>query len=241
MLVDIHAYPQYTKYPLADQSTGYLGNVLFPYKDILSLTLQCTTLEDYHINSIVLAKQYIRLSFKPFNLIQQLTCDVFPNTQQAFVTNNYGKIAGNMLYVKQLYADLLALLYQLGSMKLLDIKNNILKIHQSCLVLFSYNNTQCYYINNKACTQNINLYFTNNTQCINTNDQISVNVFGDCPLNDTQLIKSIVKSIQIQNTDGQSQTFNCQNKHLVIKHSGLSDLRVITANNSIKLTGVMDA
>ena len=236
MLIDIDNYSNYLKYPLAANSKGLLGNILFPYKRIYSITIQSYKLESFYIRSILLKGNYIQLQFSSTSNTQLLTCQICQNSQISMLLNSVGTISGNMYYSPQLYKDIRNILHQIGTANLSDINPDILCIHIDCIIPFVNRSYQKLQINDYHITADSILKFTNNVQCKVQANTTSINLFGDCPLTQNSVSTNKITKLTIKNTDDIT-SIDCTDKQLLIKSSALSDIRVITDNHTIFIEG----
>lgn len=245
MLIDRHIAPNITKYPLVQTSECLLFGVPFPYKDIFSLSIQSSNLNQPYISAIKLQQKTIRLQISISDSSQLLYCNIAKNTSQSFIISQSTKtIAGSIVYSPGFYSDILALLKAIGTQLSINIGPDTLRISMQCVKLFKPSNIQNMYINDHNCSNAV-LYLTNNVQF--DQDRYAFNLFGDCPLNQVNFSPYSIKKLIIlgNNINNQSEQTEVELQggtyHLIIKPAALSDLRIQSYKDKIKILGAIDA
>lgn len=218
-----------SKYPFDDSSTLMLGGHTFPGSWIVSLNLIVTTgLFPLYVSRVSFADQTVIMDITDGNGNTNLFIRLY--TEDACVVDGDGRSAGSILVQPQLFPWLQRLVRDTfyGTIILPSTALILSSEVITCAYFKGYSGVQC---NNTVTGPKVILNFQRNVKVTrgDADKDISLNIYGD-----------YAYSYQNTNKLQQINSLDLRNKSLIIKHKKLADLRVVTANKTITLTGVTD-
>lgn len=237
---DISNAREHTKYPFTQQSTCILGNVLFNTSCIKSLSI-CVQSARFplFIDKIKRSSGTVILQITSLDITFKAFVYVTPNSSIYLIKNTYDQIVGTVAVQQQdsyMYNFFNAYLTTTAQVQ---AASDAFILAPECIKCINYEALRYLKAGDYTLKRKANIYFGNNCYLLAEDDNISINVAGDLDMSYKQIKK--LKTIKVTNEDiGETVEQDLASKNIILKHTMLSDLRVVTKQDQILLTGVMD-
>lgn len=223
---------QFSKYPFKDTATLSLQNIIFPAQYITGLQICYNKpIVNLYISSIQLLDQYhIKVQIKDQNNIQTFSFVISNTSTWSSIRDSNNIYRGSVGYnnIFYIFKNILTKYFQI----IFTFTKDIFPILQSCIVIKYTNKIKKIKFQD---TQIESLNLHNGFFVSGQNTAMSINA-----RNDLQLQQTVPTTIDKRGQFKYINNIPINGRPVVIKHTTLSDLRVITEDNSIKLKGVTD-
>lgn len=260
--IEVQQIRQQIKYPFTYDSTCCIGNQYLDTSNILSLSL-CIQKANFPLFISTISKQedIIKLILQDTNRTQIAIIQLKPCTQNDSTTgintnvilDLHGNVIGtittkNADFVYNYFASFLINRQNL----FIQIPTTSFMIDSRCIKCIYNNDLTAVTVDQNYLQGRINIYFKDN--CILSAPEIEpayISIKGDIDTSYNKIVKlqniKIKKLIKSTDANGKEvvnqQVYDLSDaasKNIVIKHTMLSDLRVVTEQRSISLVGVQN-
>ena len=201
---------------------------MFPINWISSMSLQVQqALFPLHINSLYIKDSTIIMSIADKS--EQQLCDIHLTSTESYIINKYGNICGQLRTAQNLYTWLYDII-KTTVYGFLEVKSDALVLSSNVITCVFFSGYIGLNINGKYIGASATLNFQRNIETVTKGRDLQLNVYGDY----TYTYQSQKKIQYVNGVD-------MRGKDLIIQHSALSDLRVVTQADKITFIGVTDA
>lgn len=222
---DIQFDVRYTSYPFTHQSTKLINGVYISNNLFLSVGI-CVAQPciDIHITQLSYQRSIVYIHITDVQAKLHITCPLVQGSQIAFFLNQYGTPCGMLQCSPELYANLLAVINSSQSNRLSVLPSAFVFLPE-CISVAQVQGIQQIAVNGQSVS--IVQLKRNIVYQILSDSSIQISMYPD----DNQE----EDAVKLRTING----VFAGDKHVVIKHNTLSDLRVVT-KNTIQLMGVAD-
>ena len=219
---------RFTNYPFTQASNKTINSIFIPNSMFIDIHIYLPkAYAGVHICSVSCIDQVVHMQITDATGQLYLQIPLMRSQETAFLLNKYNTPCGLLQCSSQLYGQL-ASIVKMNEGSKIQVKESSLMFLPQCVSVACTKGLQSIDINgtsiNDGCIDlKRNLAYTKDAEAPYT---VSISMYSD----DSQ--QSDTRLCYVNGT-------NAQNKHIIIKHNTLSDLRVLTKGN-IQLIGVTD-